>query len=155
MAKLYQTMAAAACAAAALPFCSDRIAAGDTLVPFTVTDDTIAAPLGGLRGDAARGLRVVRDRRTGNCLICHSITLPDEAFQGKIAPSLDGVGKRLTPAQIRLRVVDPTRVNPRTPMPAYYRVDRLLNVASEYKGLPVLDAQQIEDIVVYLSGLKD
>jgi sulfur-oxidizing protein SoxX len=54
-----------------------------------------------------------------------------------------------------LRLVDPSRVNAGTLMPAYYRVDGLINVAPEFKGMPVLDAQQIEDIVVYLSGLKD
>jgi L-cysteine S-thiosulfotransferase len=146
---------AAACAAAIPLFGADAPRADKALAPFTVAGDAIAAPLAGKAGDAARGLAIIRDRRTGNCLICHSLTLADEPFQGEIAPNLDGVGGRLSPAQIRLRLVDPSRVNAGTLMPAYYRVDGLINVAPEFKGMPVLDAQQIEDIVVYLSGLKD
>jgi sulfur-oxidizing protein SoxX len=146
---------AAACAAAIPLFGADASRADKALAPFTVAGDAIAAPLAGKAGNAARGLAAIRDRRTGNCLICHSLTLADEPFQGEIAPSLDGVGLRLSPAQIRLRLVDPSRVNAGTLMPAYYRVDGLINVAPEFKGMPVLDAQQIEDIVVYLSGLKD
>jgi sulfur-oxidizing protein SoxX len=148
-------MAAAACAAV-VPFSAPLTAgAGGALAPFTVAGDSIPAPLDGRRGDASRGLAVIRDRRTGNCLICHSMKLEGEPFQGEIAPSLDGLGSRLTAGQIRLRIVDPTRINPDSLMPAYYRVDGLVNVAPEYKGNPVLDAQQIEDIVVYLAGLKD
>ena len=129
--------------------------ASEPLAPFAVVGDAIPAPLASKTGDAARGLAIIRDRRTGNCLICHSLKLTDEPFQGEIAPSLDGIGSRLSPGQIRLRIVDPSRVNAGSPMPAYYRVDGLINVAPEYQGIPILDAQQIEDIVVYLTGLKD
>ncbi len=125
------------------------------VVPFAVAGDTIPEPLGGGLGNAQRGLEVIRDRRRGNCLICHSLSKVDEPFQGEIGPALDGVGRRLSAAQIRLRVVDPFRLNPATLMPSYYRVEGLVNVAPEYKGLPVLDAQEIEDIVTYLSGIKE
>jgi sulfur-oxidizing protein SoxX len=129
--------------------------AAGALVAFEVAGDAIPAPLGGLLGNAARGLALIRDRRVGNCLICHQLNLPDEPFQGEIGPSLDGVGSRLSPAQIRLRLVDQTRINPDTVMPPYYRISGLVNVAPEYRGRPALDAQQIEDMVVYLAGLKD
>lgn len=122
---------------------------------FEIAGDAIPAPLEGRKGDAARGLAVILDRRTGNCLICHTLSVPGEAFQGEIGPSLDGVGSRLSPGQIRLRLVDQSRVNPDTLMPPYYRVTGLVNVAPEYKGTPALDVQQIEDIVTYLSGLKE
>ena len=39
-------------------------------------------------------------------------------------------------------------------MPSYYRVDGLDRVASAYRGKPILDAQQVEDIVAYLATLK-
>jgi sulfur-oxidizing protein SoxX len=39
-------------------------------------------------------------------------------------------------------------------MPSYYRVDRLQNVAAQYRGKPVLTAQQVEDIVAYLETLR-
>jgi sulfur-oxidizing protein SoxX len=120
---------------------------------FVVAGDAIEAPLDGRIGDPARGQAVVRDRETGNCLICHSIPVPQELFQGEIAPPLAGVGARLSPAQIRLRVVDPTRLNPRAIMPAYHRIDGLQRVDARWAGRPVLDAQAIEDVVAYLSTL--
>lgn len=117
--------------------------------------DSIPAPLNGLRGDAARGRLVVLNRELGNCLICHSLPEPQERFQGNVAMPLAGVGARLDAGQIRLRVVDSTRVNPASVMPPYHRVDNLRDVAPEYAGRPALSAQQVEDVVAYLAGLKD
>jgi sulfur-oxidizing protein SoxX len=73
---------------------------------------------------------------------------------GNVAPSLDGVGRRLSAAQLRLRVADIQRVNPTTVMPSYYRIEGLDRVAAEYRGKPILDAGQVEDIVSYLGSLK-
>jgi sulfur-oxidizing protein SoxX len=58
-------------------------------------------------------------------------------------------------AQLRLRVVDQTRINPDTPMPAYYRVEGLHQVAPAFRGKPILTAQQIEDVVSYLQTLRE
>lgn len=95
------------------------------------------------------------DRRTGNCLICHEAPGVDEPFQGEIGPPLAGVGARLTPGQIRLRLIDQSRINPETIMPPYYRTDGLANVDPAYAGRPALDAQQIEDVVAWLAGLTE
>lgn len=130
-------------------------ASATTVVPFTVSGDAIAAPLAGLSGDARRGEAVVRNRETGNCLICHAIPHPGERFQGEIGPPLAGVGARLTAGQIRLRLVDPTLVNPRAVMPAYHRAHGFVNVEARFAGQPMLSAQDIEDIVTYLAGLKE
>ena len=132
-----------------------RAGAEDALTVFAITGDAILAPLGALSGDAARGLAIIRDRGLGNCLICHALPLSDEMFQGEIGPSLAGAGSRFSPGQIRLRLVDQSRLTPNALMPPYYRVDGLTNVAGEYLGRPALDAQQIEDVVVYLAGLKE
>jgi len=74
---------------------------------------------------------------------------------GEVGPPLAGVGSRLTPGQIRLRLVDPTLLNPAAAMPAYHRVDGLAYVDQRYRGRPVLSAQEIEDVVAYLAALKD
>jgi len=132
-----------------------RADAQGAVARFVVAGDAIEAPLDGRLGDAPRGEAVVRDRETGNCLICHSIPVAQERFQGEIGPPLAGVGARLSPAQLRLRVVDPTRLNPRAIMPAYHRVDGLVRVDPRWAGRPVLDAQAVEDVVAYLATLKD
>lgn len=129
--------------------------AAGQVAPFAVTGDAIEAPLEGRVGDAARGRAVVRNRETANCLICHAIPDPAEPFMGEVGPPLAGIGARLSPGQIRLRLVDPTRVNPAAAMPAYHRVDGLTAVDPRWRGRPVLSAQEIEDVVAYLATLGD
>jgi sulfur-oxidizing protein SoxX len=129
--------------------------AAGQVVGFVVQGDAIEAPLAGLRGDPAHGETVVKNRETANCLICHSIPDPREPFMGEIGPPLAGVGSRLTPGQIRLRLVDPTRVNPGAIMPAYHRTEGLLRVDPRFAGRPVLNAQEIEDVVAWLATLRE
>ncbi len=129
-------------------------AAAAQTVPFVVRDDAIEAPLAGLVGDAARGSVVVRNRETANCLICHAIPDARERFMGDVGPSLEGVGSRLSQGQIRLRVVDPTLLNEASVMPAYHRVARLVRVDARFRGQPVLNAQEVEDVVAYLATLR-
>jgi sulfur-oxidizing protein SoxX len=117
-------------------------------------DDAIPLPLQGAAGDAARGKAIVLDRHVGLCLLCHSGPFPEERFQGDLAPSLAGVGARLSAGQIRLRIVDASRVNPQTIMPAYFRTEGLTRVAPSQRGKTVLSAQQIEDVVAFLATLK-
>jgi len=118
-----------------------------------VGDEGIPASLTGAKGDPVRGRAIVANRQVGLCLLCHTGPFPEERFQGNLAPDLREAA-RLTEAEIRLRLVDPARVNPKTIMPAYYRPERLTRVAPAYRGKPVLTAEQIEDVVAYLLSLK-
>jgi sulfur-oxidizing protein SoxX len=141
---------AAALALAALP------AAGEpALTPYTVVGDAIPQSLTGARGDPDRGRAIVANRQVGLCLLCHSGPFPQEKFQGTLAPDLKGAGSRSTEGQLRLRIVDASRLNPQTIMPPYYRVDGLERVAPAFRGKPVLTAEQIEDVVAYLATLRD
>jgi L-cysteine S-thiosulfotransferase len=97
----------------------------------------------------------VRDRERGNCLICHSVPVAAERFQGDLGPPLAGVGSRLTSGQLRLRLIDQTRINPDTIMPAYYRTEGLIRVAPRYQGKPALTAAEIEDVIAWLGTLKE
>ena len=123
--------------------------------PYTVVGDAIPQPLADKPGDAARGRAIVANRTVGLCLLCHSGPIPEERFQGNLAPSLEGAGLRSTPGQLRLRLVDARRLNPDTIMPPYYRLDGLTRVAKNFQGKTILTAQQIEDVVAYLATLKD
>jgi sulfur-oxidizing protein SoxX len=130
-------------------------AAIDAGVPgIRVDGDGISAPLEGLTGDAARGRSLIIARDPANCVLCHAV--PDAAVgtAGNLGPSFEGIGRRLTPAELRLRVVDPQRINAQTVMPSYFRIAGLSNVAAEYRGRTVLSAQAVEDIVAWLATLK-
>ncbi len=143
-----QALAALLIALAAAP-------AAAQVAPFVVTGDAVEAPLDGLAGDAERGARIVRNRETANCLICHTIPDPRESFMGEVGPPLAGVALRLTPGQMRLRLIDPTRINGAAVMPAYHRTAGFTRVDPRWEGRPVLTAQEIEDVVAYLATLKE
>ncbi len=121
----------------------------------TVVGDGIPAALEGRVGDAARGRAIVATRQQGLCLLCHAGPIPEERFQGNLAPDLAGAGARWSVAQLRLRLVDARRLNPDSIMPAYYRTDGLTRVGRAWEGKPILDAQQIEDVVAYLATLRE
>lgn len=115
----------------------------------------IAKPLCGLKGDPVRGRAIAVDTHGGNCLACHQMPIPEEAFHGTVGPPLTHVAARYNEAQLRLRVVDERSVNPSTIMPGFYRDPGLLNrVAEDYWGKTFLTAQQVEDVVAYLVTLK-
>lgn len=120
----------------------------------TIVGDTVAASLTGVAGDAVNGRLIVANRQLGLCLLCHSGPIPEERFQGNLAPGLVGVGSRWSEGQLRLRMVDARRVNPQSIMPAYYRTDGLTRVSAAAQGQPLLGAQQVEDVVAYLMTLK-
>lgn len=122
---------------------------------FTVVGDAIPQSLTGQAGDAARGRTVVTDRQKGLCLLCHTGPFPEQRFQGNLAPDLRGAGSRSDEGQLRLRLVDSSKVNPSTIMPAYYRLDGLTRVGGAWQGKPVLSAEDVEDVVAFLLTLKD
>jgi L-cysteine S-thiosulfotransferase len=124
------------------------------MVTVTVAGDAIPTSLTGTKGDAARGRGLVADRNVGLCLLCHRGPFPEVRLQGTLAPDLRGAGARLNEGQLRLRIVDSSRVNPTTIMPPYYQIEGLTRVAPAFKGKPLLTAEQIEDVVAYLVTLK-
>jgi len=143
------------CGAALGVGCADLAGAEAGLRPYIVVGDAIPESLTGAKGDPDRGRAIVLNRQVGLCLLCHNGPFPQEKFQGTLAPSLQGAGSRSTAGQLRLRIVDASRLNPQTIMPPYYRVDGLVSVAAAFKGKPVLSAEQIEDVVAYLATLRD
>jgi sulfur-oxidizing protein SoxX len=131
-----------------------QVAAG----AFTAVGDAIPAALTGANAyvaDPARGHAIVRNRQIGLCLLCHSGPFPEERLQGNLATDLKGAGSRWSTGQLRLRIADSSRINAATIMPAYYKTEGLTRVAPAYHGKPVLSAEQIEDVVAFLTTLRD
>ena len=131
------------------------LAAAAVYASAAAAQDAIPESLTGARGDPVRGRAIVANRQVGLCLLCHSGPIPEERFQGDLAPDLKGAGKRWTEAQLRQRIVDSRKLNPTTIMPSYYRTKGHARVAPAFRGKPLLNAEQIEDVVAYLKTLND
>ena len=120
---------------------------------YSMRSGEIREPLASGTPDAERGRKVLVSRES-NCILCHAVPETGERFFGNLAPPLSGVGKRLTAAQMRARIVDPLSFNAESIMPAYYRIEGLNRVAEPLRGKPVLNAEQIEDVIAYLLTLQ-
>lgn len=116
--------------------------------------DALPQPLTAMPGDAARGRAIVASRQAGLCLLCHPAPIPEERFQGNLAPDLAGAGSRWSAAQLRLRIVDARVLNPQTIMPPYHDTGGLQRVGAAWQGKAVLDPQQVEDVVAWLVTLQ-
>jgi L-cysteine S-thiosulfotransferase len=128
-------------------------AAAQALRSYAIAGDAIPVSLTGAPGDPVRGRALVLNRAS-TCILCHSGPFPEEKFQGDLAPDLSGTGSRWSEGQLRLRIVDASRLNPATIMPSYYRTEGLERVGQAWRGKPILSAEQIEDIVAYLVTLR-
>ena len=130
------------------------LAGAQGLRPYAVVGDAIPESLTNMRGDPVRGRALVVDR-TSTCILCHNGPFPEQKFQGDLAPNLAGSGSRWSEGQLRLRLVDASRLNAATIMPSYYREDGLNRVGRSWQGKTILTAEQIEDIVAYLLTLHE
>ena len=119
-----------------------------------ILNEGLPAPLTDRPGDTERGRRIVLDRERGDCVVCHALPLPARRFHGTVGLPLDNIGNRYTAAELRLRLLDPKALNPRSIMPAYHTVEGLHSVLEAYRGKPILTAQEIEDVVAYLLTLR-
>ncbi len=121
------------------------------------------------RGSPWRGLKVFIDSDKGNCIACHAVkalqdkvnpaksaTVQKYGDPGNIGPALDGIGKKYTPGELRVIIVDAKIAFPTkdTTMPAYYKQDGLRDIADSCIGKTILSEQEIEDLVRYLGTLK-
>lgn len=116
----------------------------------------IESSLTGAKGDATAGREVFANRKQGNCLACHAnADLAEQLFHGGVGPALDGVAARWSEARLRTIVVNAKTVfTENTVMPGFYSLDVGANVRKDLIGKTILTAQQVEDVVAYLTTLK-
>jgi L-cysteine S-thiosulfotransferase len=146
--------AAGIAAAVLLAACAWGASAADE-VAYEVVGESIPVPLTGVPGDPVRGRDIVRDIRNATCLICHAMPIPEEPDHGDIGPPLAGVGSRYSAGELRLRLVNPKLLNTDTVMPAYFSTDNLNRVQAAWRGKTIYTAQEIEDVVAYLTTLQE
>ena len=142
------------------------LAAAEAVDPAEVTYDEYGAveqSLTGTPGDPANGAAIVGNKKAGNCVACHQISaLSDIPFHGEIGPMLDGAGDRWSEAELRGIVANSKKTFEGSMMPSYYKTSGYIRPGDGFTGKagteplpPLLDAQQIEDIVAFLVTLKD
>ncbi|MEP5152214.1 sulfur oxidation c-type cytochrome SoxX [Planktotalea sp.] len=127
------------------------------------SDGAVEQSLSGKAGDVATGRIIVGDKSQGNCVACHVVSdLADVPFQGEIGPMLDGAGDRWSEAELRGIVANAKMMFEGTMMPAFYKTEGFIRPGKAYTGkaaddtfTSILTAQQIEDVVAYLTTLKD
>ena len=127
----------------------------NTVYAQVVTGDSIYESLSTEPGNSLRGRAIITSRQTGLCLLCHSGPFPEERFQGNLAPELKESVAHLSVPQLRARIVNAAQFNPQTIMPAYYQTSHLNRVAPKFAGQPILNGQEIEDVIAFLMTLNN
>jgi sulfur-oxidizing protein SoxX len=107
-------------------------------------------------GDSARGEKIVKDMRKASCLICHKISsFVNEKDMGEIGPDLSNIGDRLSKNDLMLRIIDARLLNPDTIMPPYFSLSNLNAVGQQYVDKTIYTEQELNDVVEFLSGLRE
>ena len=121
--------------------------------------------LTGVPGDKNNGAIVFSTKSKGNCVACHQASdLSEIPFHGEVGPSIDGAGDRWTEAELRGIVSNAKMMFEGTVMPSFYAVKGFNRLGDRYTGKahptdkevqPLLSAQDIEDLVAWLSSQKE
>ncbi|MBV2360338.1 sulfur oxidation c-type cytochrome SoxX [Thalassococcus sp. CAU 1522] len=146
---------------------SGGLAMANPVAPGDVAFDdygAIEASLTGQPGNPDNGREIMIARGKGNCLACHEVTaLKDAPFHGEVGPMLDGIGANRTEAELRGIVANAKKTFEGTVMPAFYKTSGFVRPGDGYTGkaakeedlMPILTAQEIEDVVAFLLTLQD
>jgi L-cysteine S-thiosulfotransferase len=113
----------------------------------------LLVPVAAWAGDIDQGRAIATAGGEASCILCHAIP-GAQREPGTVGPSLAGVGRRLSAAELEARIVDASRANPDTAMPPYGRSRGLYQVDARYRGKPLLSEQQIDDVVAFLLTLR-
>ncbi len=111
--------------------------------------------LTGVNGSPGKGRQIMIDRKRGNCLACHRISImKEQPFHGDIGPSLDRVALRYSEPQMRQMLVDARLYFPKTIMPPFHVKAGMHRVAKKNANKTILSGQEIEHVVAFLMTLN-
>lgn len=135
------------------------------VAPETVaySEGAVEQSLSGAAGNAEEGKKVFSTASLGNCVACHAAEIAkDIPFPGTVGPALDGAADRWSEAQLRGIVANAKMMFDGTVMPAFYKTSGYIRPGNAYTGKagteplpPILNAQQVEDVVAYLLTFKE
>jgi len=127
------------------------------------TEGAVSDSLSGVPGNAENGA-ILMNKGSGNCIACHAVTaLSDLPFHGEVGPTLDGAADRWSEAELRGIVANAKMTFEGSVMPSFYKTEGFVRLGNAYTGkahgegevLPLLTAQDIEDVVAFLVTLKE
>jgi sulfur-oxidizing protein SoxX len=131
------------------------LAIAQSAPPAASPDHRYAQALTAQPGDPSRGRRLVVDRQQGFCLLCHSGPFPEERFQGTLGPDLSIRAGQRVAQDVRAQLLAPALFNPETIMPAYGQpAVPGVRVHPQFQGKSLLQPQDIEDIVAFLTLMQ-
>jgi len=134
---------------------SASLAIAQSTTPVASTGLPYAEALTAQPGDPSRGRRLIVDRQQGFCLLCHSGPFPEEKFQGTLAPDLSIKAGQRVVRDVRAQLLAPALFNPDTIMPSYGAVAvKGVRVHPQFQGKPLLQPQDIEDMVAFLMQMQ-
>ncbi len=146
-------------ASACLAVLATAAAHAGSVAPMDVkfTDNGVEASLTGGAGDPTKGRAVFSNRKQGNCLACHvNAEQKEHSFHGEVGPPLDGVASRYSEAELRAIVVNSKKaLTDETIMPGFYSLTLGARVGKKFADKTILTAEQVEDVVAYLTTLKE
>jgi sulfur-oxidizing protein SoxX len=125
-------------------------------------DGAVASSLSGTPGNPENG-KVLMNKGSGNCIACHAVTaLSELQFHGTVGPTLDGVADRWSEAELRGIVANAKVMFEGSVMPSFYRTEGFTRIGDAFTGkalkgevMPLLTAQEVEDVVSFLMTLKE
>ncbi|QCO55646.1 sulfur oxidation c-type cytochrome SoxX [Pseudorhodobacter turbinis] len=147
----------------AAAFCAGAAMAETGPANVEYTDGAITQSLSGTPGNPEEGKVVFSTASLGNCVACHAAEITkDLPFPGDVGPALDGAADRWTEAELRGLVSNAKMTFEGTVMPAFYKSSGYIRPGNNYTGkagteplAPILNAQQVEDVVAFLLTFKE
>ena len=122
----------------------------------------VAVSLTGVAGDPVNGA-LLMNKGKGNCIACHDTpSLKKWPFHGEIGPQLEYPADVWSEAELRGIVANAKNTFTDSMMPSFYKNAGFIRPGNGFTGkaaegeiMPLLSAQDIEDVVAYLLTLKE